>query len=146
MSITSEFQKLIPKDLDDIFRKNKHEVTLSQANQHDLRACKKRIPSTPIRHRLIDTRVIKLTVHTSPDTHVQYRLIGYVKETGQVWSTSAITCIKSSEHQNLVVTHNSVYEVEFSKDPLNSDMLIHLCIVFNNQGLGEHYDIPAFFY
>lgn len=138
-------KNLVPKSLDDIFRKNRDKGRLALATNEELDKLESKIAYMPIRHKITHWQIFM--IHITEESGVQIsspRLIGKVEETGQSWITSHVTKIDTSN--GLIETTNSCYQVIGSRvDEADLDLL-HICVTLNQWGIGSSFGVPEFFY
>lgn len=138
-------KNLVPKTLDDIFRKNRYKGRLALATNEELEKFESKIADLPIRHKITHWQIFMIHITTENGAHISSpRLIGRVEESRQSWISSNIIRINSGN--GLIETKNSCYQVIGSRvDEAELDLL-HICVTLNQWGIGNRFGVPELFY
>jgi hypothetical protein len=144
-SFEQALEKLIPKSLDDVIRKNREKFRLALATEDELAKLESNVPDASIRYTLRDWQVIMLHATLEDGAKIASpRLVGIEVETGESWSTSHV--ISMDTDKSLVKTRNSLYRVVGSRVGEDKLDLLHICIALHQWGLGSFLGVPEFFY
>lgn len=144
-SIEQTIEKLIPKSLADIIRKNREKLRLALATDDELAKLEAKVPDSTVRYTLTDWQVIMLhATLENGDKMVMPRLAGSVEETGESWITSNIVGIDSGK--GLVQTANSIYRILGPRVEEEKIDLLNVCIALHRWGVGRAFGVPEFFY
>ncbi|MHB1098199.1 MAG: hypothetical protein ACYCZR_01475 [Burkholderiales bacterium] len=143
--IEQPLKKLIPKNLDDIIRKNRDKCWLALATKAELQKLESNLPDSPVRYTLTDWQILML--HALPGDGAPIaspRLVGSVVGTGESWITSNVVGIDRCK--GLVQTANSMYRVIGPRVEEEKIDLLNICIALHRWGLGSYLGVPEFFY
>ena len=144
-SIEQALEKLIPKSLDDVIRKNREKFRLALATEDELAKLESNVPDSPIRYILTDWQVVMLHATLEDGAKIASpRLVGSVVETGESWITSHVISIDTGK--SLVKTRNSFYRVVGPRVGEEKLDLLNICIALHQWGLGTYLGVPDFFY
>jgi hypothetical protein len=143
--IEQALKKLIPKNLDDIIRKNREKFRLALATEDELVNLEANVPDSPVRHTLTNWQVIMLHATLEDGAKIASpRLVGSVAGTGESWFTSHVGGIDRGK--GLVQTANSVYRVIGPRVEEEKIDLLNICVALHQWGLGSSFGVPEFFY
>lgn len=143
--IEQALKKLIPKNLDDIIRKNRDKCRLALATEAELQKLESNMPDSPLRYTLTDWQVVMLHVSSEDGAPIASpRLVGSVVETGESWITSQVVAI--DRNKGLVQTANSMYRVIGPRVKEEKIDLLNICVALHQWGLGSYLGVPEFFY
>lgn len=143
-SIEEQLEKLVPKSLDDVVRKNRDQLRLAIASQDELGALAADISATNGRHTIIRWQFVVMHVTTNRGPATSLRLFGWAEEVRESWSTSNVTGIDLTN--GLVRTANSVYRISGPRAMDDELDLLHVCASLHSWGLGEYFGVPHIFY
>ena len=144
-SFEQALEKLIPKSLDDVIRKNREKFRLALATEDELAKLESNVPDASVRYTLTDWQVIMLHATLEDGAKIASpRLVGSVVETGESWITSHV--ISMDTDKSLVKTRNSFYRVVGPRVGEEKLDLLNICIALHQWGLGSHFGVPEFFY
>ncbi|MDP2024752.1 hypothetical protein [Sulfuriferula sp.] len=144
-SFAQALEKLIPKSLDDVIRKNREKFRLALATEDELVKLEANVPDSPVRYTLTDWQVIML--HATLEDRAKIaspRLAGRVEATGESWITSNVVGIDRGK--GLVQTANSMYRVIGPRVEEDKIDLLNICVALHQWGLGSSFGVPEFFY
>lgn len=144
-SIEQALEKLIPKSLDDVIRKNREKFRLALATEDELAKLESNEPDSPVKYTLTDWQVVMLHATLEDGAKIASpRLVGSVVETGESWITSHVLSIDTGK--SLVKTRNSFYRVVGPRVGEEKLDLLNICIALHQWGLGTYLGVPEFFY
>ena len=144
-SFEEALEKLIPKNLDDVVRKNRENFRLALATKKELAKLESNVTEASVKCTLKNWQVIMLHATLEDGAKIASpRLVGSVVETGESWSTSHV--ISMDTDKSLVKTRNSLYRVVGSRVREDKLDLLHICIALHQMGLGGYLGVPVFFY
>ena len=144
-SIEQALEKLIPKSLDDVIRKNREKFRLALATEDELAKLESNVPDASVRYTLTDWQVIMLHATLEDGAKIASpRLVGSVVETGESWITSHVISIDTDK--SLLKTRNSFYRVVGPRVGEEKLDLLNICIALHQWGLGTYLGVPEFFY
>lgn len=145
---TNIVEQLAPSKLDDIIKLHRDQFSLTLATQDDLGLLPCSIRPGHIVATLGDWRIIVFTIRENGGGLVKDKVMfmtGIHQGKQCVWMTSPITAIDIGN--SLVFTKNNTYKLGNKGDgEPGTQLLIHICVVLNDLGLGEMLGIPHFFY
>ncbi len=135
----------LPKNLDDIIRLRRDIYQLRLAYESELIALPALIEAIDGNHRLVKAEIDEwrvLKFDSKKDSGFM-TVLGY--RDGRPFITSMVLSIDRGN--GFVMTKNSLYRLknEGSGEP-NLDLLMHICAVFWQWGLGPLLDVPQVFY
>lgn len=136
----SNLNTLVLKSLDDVITKNKDQVSLSLVHAFDLSTCPITQRFDPIKGKVIEARILRIKTPAGE----AFKIFGFKDKSP--FSTSNIECISKTDTLTKVKTTNSTYEIELVEKDLDFYLLVHLCVMLNNTGVGEILGVPPFFY
>lgn len=132
---------MIPKNIDDIIRKNRDQASLSIATLTDIGELIGDIESNNIVDVMHNWHIGKLSVVDTPDA---FTLLGDIEGDGS-YATSYIKCIDFKRQK--IMTKNSIYLLgEAGEGEPHQDQLIALCAYLHNSRAGAILGVPCFFY
>lgn len=145
-TLEETLNQVVPKNLDDIIRIRRDDLTLRMSTDEDLAGLPPMASTLnhqmQIRATINEWRVVCLDLHKAGKKHI---LTGYYDDTNTVWGTSEL--LSADLVQNLVLTKNSIYRLGFkgSGEP-TSDLLLHICYLFHQWGFGPKFGVPKIIY
>lgn len=143
-SQATTLHELIPQSLGQVFRRNRDIGQLTLATDEELALLSAHVDDDGVRHTLDAWQIINICLCINGQTQVSPRLTGCVRGTGAFWMTSHV--VQVDLNRGLVRTRNSTYRVageRVGEDKLNFP---GICATLNTWGIGQHFDVPAFFF
>lgn len=141
--LIANLQALIPKDLDNIIRKNREHCQIRQATEADLAPILGTVAEAY--PKLVITRWHLVTVAISTGEQKTVLLGDICDGTGNTWITSKI--VKLDLESGYLLTHSgSLYLMaEKGEGEPSFDQLALLCTYINRGGYGAFFGVPEFF-
>ncbi len=145
-SLEQAVKELIPKSLDEIIRTNRDKCSLSLSTSEELdelpmiveaMALPKPVSATLNNWRFVCMKENSKKLHFLTGIHVAQNC---------VWATSVIVAI-DLEHGFALTKSGNIYQLgtkgEGEPEP---DILLHICVQFNNWGIGKMLGVLQVFY
>lgn len=137
----------MPKNLDDIVRKNRDQLSLQYANSADLSRLNEKILSKNYKGTLEDVFLYK---RITPLSSIQpICAVGYLSNNSfkNPYHTSQVIALDLDQYV-LGTASGSFYKVESfaNSDKTNTDLLLHICHVAHHDGWGPHFGIAEINY
>jgi hypothetical protein len=152
--VQKTLEKLTPRSLDDIVRRNRDRCRIGLATPDELTVRAAKIPPQRTRQTISEWRMIAIrAIGLEPDVEIDgflgnscVALLGQVADLQRLWITSAVLRIDADA--GLVRTRNSLYRVSGAAAAGEPDeaALIFLCATLHRWGVGAFLGAPAFFY
>lgn len=136
--------KLIPKRLDEVLRKNREQMRLALATAEEIQELSAEVSETYVRHTLSRWQFVVMHVTNGASPAKSVRLFGWADDIGESWSTSNVTGIDLSH--GLVRTANSTYAIAGPRATEAQLDLLHVCASLHQWRLGEYFGVPHIFY
>lgn len=147
-SVSAQLEALIPKNLDDIIRKNREKCSLHLSSRDDIAALAKIIVAgqQDIKDEIENWRIVCLDVEKSVGDRALV-LIGDALRAKQVWNTSPLVGIDLASR--IVLTRSgTLYRLagpEGAGEP-PTEHLLHVCVMLHAWGSGPYLGVPHIFY
>lgn len=148
ISVGVQLEALIPKNLDDIVRKNREKCSLHLSSRDEIAALAKIIVAgqNNIRDEIENWRIVTIDVAKSYG-EMALVLIGDALRAKQVWNTSPLVGVDFASR--VVLTKSgSLYRLtgpEGAGEP-PAGHLVHVCVMLHTWGSGPYLGVPRFFY
>ncbi len=136
--------KLVPKHLDEVLRKNRDQMRLAFATPEEIQELSADVSGTSVRHTLTRWQFVVMHVTQGGSPLRSVRLFGWADDIGESWSTSNVTGIDMST--GLVRTANSTYAIAGPRAPEAELDLLHVCASLHQWRLGEYFGVFHVFY
>lgn len=146
-NLIQQAKNLIPKNLDDVVRKNRHLLQLEYANQEDVSKLTKRIQTTSFKGTLVDAFLYKRLIKISEVEPIY--AVGYlITDAGRIaFHTSQVVGV-DNDQKIIATASGSYYKIDSFADTQQTDstLLLHICHVSHRDGWGTHFGIPEIYY
>lgn len=137
--------KDIPKCLDDIVRKNRHELKIEHVTKEDLTPLHSSFQITNLKE-ILEKGFLYRLISFEPSRSDAIFLVAYVNEADHCRTLSTSKVVGFNPESNAILTRaGSQYVVnEFITDEPDELILIHICNTFSYGFVGDHFGIPSF--
>lgn len=134
---------LLPKNLDDIIRKNRHLVQLRFPTETDLKSLEKSLVITNLKGTFSEAL---LYCRVSPQLDAPILcLVGY-HEQGHVLHTSRIVGFDPETNAVLTGSGSNYLIRNFIEGEPDLQLLSFICYILHREGLGNYFGVPAVYY
>lgn len=140
-------KNLLPRNLDDIVRKNRELLRLEYANSHDIARLNKVIVSKTYKGILIDAFLYKRLTSLSPLEPIC--AVGYMLIDSEKIPYHTSQLIGMDIDQKIIeTTSGSIYKIESFSDTQRTDtnLLLHICHMSHRDGWGSHFGTAEIYY
>lgn len=143
--LSDQLNDLIPKNLDDIIRRNRSRMRLQMASSRDLELAAGEVPHSWITGELGTVYFYKRIGSLGVVEREVLTLVGYDRN-GDPYHTSSVIYFDHMRMRVLTQSRSvySIKEISYQEPP--EDLLMMICAMFWKDGAGEALGIPYFFY
>jgi len=143
----NQTQKLIPKCLADIVRKNHHQLHLAFVQFDEVHSLSKPLSNSNIKGHFAEAFLYKRVISQTNDEPIC--AVGYLQtSSGKIaYHTSRVVGVDGDSRLILTST-GSHYIIEkfIDVNQIDTTLLLHICAVSHLDGWGSHFGVPHIFY